>query len=159
RLVMQQHPVIGGATLDRDIESFPGHTFLSMAATIAYQHHERWDGSGYPRGLAGDQIALAARIVALADAYDAITAQRPYEDARSHAEAVERITQDDGTHFDPQVVDAFLHCERDFDRIRRGSPVSGRATGSGLTPDLLKWPLPRPSGLSIGRPERAAAES
>lgn len=158
RRVMEQHPVIGKVTLDRAIESFPGHTFLSMAATIAYQHHERWNGSGYPRGLAGDRIALEARIVALADAYDAITVRRPYEDARSHGQAVERITRDAGTHFDPAVVGAFLLCERGFDRIRREGSASGRATGSGVARDLAQ-PLPWPSGRAIARSGRDDVES
>ena len=111
RREMERHTQIGGDTLSQVIASYPGHTFLSMAAEIAYQHHERWDGGGYPRRLAGEQIALAARIVALADAYDAITSVRPYEAARGHEEAVERIVRDRGTHFDPAVVDAFLAVE------------------------------------------------
>ena len=85
---------------------------------IAYCHHEHWDGSGYPRGLAGLDIPLAARIVALADAYDTITSRRPYKNASDHEEAVRRITRDRGTHFDPVLVDVFLRCHREFAEIR-----------------------------------------
>ena len=113
---MERHTMIGGDTLSTVIASYPGHTFLSMAAEIAYQHHERWDGTGYPRGLAGEEICLAARIVALADAYDAITSARAYESPRGHDEAVERIVRDRGQHFDPRVVDAFLEVG---DRVRQ----------------------------------------
>ncbi len=121
RRTMQRHTVIGGDTLSAVIASYPGHTFLTMAAEIAYQHHERWDGSGYPHGLAGEEIALAARIVALADAYDAITSIRAYESARSHDEAMERIVRDRGTHFDPEVVDAFLAVAPRLQALRAAS--------------------------------------
>lgn len=116
--IMRRHPEIGGDTLRGVIERFEGHTFLRMGMEIAYSHHERWDGSGYPHGLAGDHIPLAARIVALADAYDTITSRRPYKLAFDHEEAVRRIVRDRGTHFDPVLVDVFLRCHRDFAEIR-----------------------------------------
>ena len=118
---MERHTVIGGDTLSAVIASYPGHTFLSMAAEIAYQHHERWDGTGYPRGLAAEEICLAARIVTLADAYDAITSARAYETARDHDEAVARIVRDRGSHFDPRVVDAFLEVETRVRDLREAS--------------------------------------
>ncbi|HVR97357.1 MAG TPA: HD domain-containing phosphohydrolase [Thermoanaerobaculia bacterium] len=121
RAVMRTHPQIGGDTLRKVIEEYDGHTFLTMGMEIAYCHHERWDGTGYPRGLAGPEIPLAARIVALADAYDAITSLRPYKVACDHDEAVRRILVDRGKHFDPVLVDAFLRCNADLDRIRRRS--------------------------------------
>ncbi len=121
RAVMRTHPQIGGDTLRKVIEEFEGHTFLTMGMEIAYCHHERWDGAGYPRGLAGPEIPLAARIVALADAYDAITSLRPYKVACDHDEALRRIASDRGKHFDPSLVDAFLRCHVDFDQIRRRS--------------------------------------
>ncbi|HEV2843306.1 MAG TPA: HD domain-containing phosphohydrolase, partial [Thermoanaerobaculia bacterium] len=116
--VMRKHPEIGGDTLRGVIERFEGHSFLRMGMEIAYSHHERWDGSGYPHGLAGPRIPLAARIVALADAYDTITSRRPYKVAFDHEEAVRRIARDRGTHFDPVLVDVFLRCHRDFAEIR-----------------------------------------
>lgn len=116
--VMQQHTTIGGDTLRSVIETHQGHTFLVMAMEIAYSHHERWDGDGYPNGLAESQIPIAARIVTLADAYDAITSQRPYKQAFDHDEAIRRITRDRGLHFDPVLVDAFLDCHQDFEAIK-----------------------------------------
>ncbi|HTG32227.1 MAG TPA: HD domain-containing phosphohydrolase [Thermoanaerobaculia bacterium] len=116
--VMRRHPEIGGDTLRDVIERYDGHRFLRMGMEIAYCHHEHWDGSGYPRGLAGLDIPLAARIVALADAYDTITSRRPYKSAFDHEEAVRRIARDRGTHFDPVLVDVFLRCHREFAEIR-----------------------------------------
>jgi putative two-component system response regulator len=107
--VMRRHPEIGGDTLRDVIERYDGHRFLRMGMEIAYCHHEHWDGSGYPR---------AARIVALADAYDTITSRRPYKSASDHEEAVRRIARDRGTHFDPVLVDVFLRCHREFAEIR-----------------------------------------
>lgn len=112
--VMRTHTTIGGDTLRSVIEQFSGHTFLTMAMEIAYFHHERWDGTGYPAALAGESIPLPARLVAVADAYDAITSHRPYKDRLPHAEAVRRIRADRGAHFDPRLVDAFLACELDL---------------------------------------------
>jgi putative two-component system response regulator len=115
--VMQSHAAIGGDTLKSVIEAYEGHTFLLMAMEIAYSHHEKWDGTGYPNGLRGEEIALSARIVALADAYDAITSERPYKPAYDHDEAIARITRDRGTHFDPDLVDAFLACHEEYRSI------------------------------------------
>ena len=118
RAIMRTHPRIGGDTLRQVIEMYSGRTFLAMGMEIAYHHHERWDGRGYPWGLTGERIPLSARIVALADAYDAITSDRPYKPSFDHQEAVRRIAADRGRHFDPVVVDAFLVCQRDFAAIR-----------------------------------------
>jgi putative two-component system response regulator len=122
--VMKTHTTQGGDTLREVIElhrspSGQGARFLRMAMVIAYAHHERWDGTGYPEGKAGDEIPLEARIVALADAYDAITSERPYKAALSHPEAIRRILRDRGRHFDPQVTDAFVRCAPKFELIRR----------------------------------------
>jgi HD-GYP domain-containing protein (c-di-GMP phosphodiesterase class II) len=84
---------------------------------VAAAHHERWDGSGYPRGLQGKEIPLSARIVALADVYDALTSNRSYREALSHAEAREWIVAQYGSHFDPAVVEAFIAREQDFVRL------------------------------------------
>jgi putative two-component system response regulator len=131
RAIMRQHPEIGGDTLRSVVEQFRGNTFLTMGMEIAYSHHERWDGQGYPFGLGGDEIPLAARLVAVADAYDAITSRRPYKVACGHEEAVRRITADRGLHFDPVLVDGFLACHQDFDNIRQRltDPVADGAPG------------------------------
>ncbi|MEO1088539.1 MAG: HD domain-containing phosphohydrolase, partial [Acidobacteriota bacterium] len=98
--IMRTHTTIGGDTLRTVLEKFRGPTFLMMAMEIAYHHHERWDGKGYPSGLSGHDIPLAARIVAVVDAYDAITSRRPYKEPVSHDEAVRRILVDRELHFD-----------------------------------------------------------
>ena len=117
--VMKSHAALGGETIERIVAAHPESAFLDLAREIAWFHHERWDGGGYPRGLAGEAIPLAARIVALADAYDAITSERPYKPARSHEEAVRRIHADAGRHFDPWLVEAFLAVHTELAAIRR----------------------------------------
>ncbi len=118
--IMRAHSTIGGDTLRSVLDRYSGaQAVLRMAMEIAYSHHERWDGNGYPRGLSGEQIPLAARIVALADAYDAITSRRPYKLAEPHDEALRRIDIDRGTHFDPEVVDAFDACKDAFEQVQR----------------------------------------
>lgn len=117
--LMRTHTTIGGDTLREVLEKFSGPSFLELAMQIAYSHHERWDGGGYPHGLQGEEIPLAARVVALADAYDAITSHRPYKEAESHEEAVRRILIDRGLHFDPVLVEAFERCSDAFARIKK----------------------------------------
>ncbi len=115
---MKQHSMIGARILQADIERHHlDDRFLTIARNICAYHHERMDGTGYPDGLGGDEIPLEARIFAVADAYDAIRSKRPYKRARSHPEAVQRIRDGAGSHFDPQVVRAFEACEREFARI------------------------------------------
>ena len=99
--IMQMHPVYASEML-KEIE------FLRPAITIPYCHHEHWDGSGYPRGLSGEQIPLEARIFALVDAWDAITTDRPYRKAMAAEEAVQTIRDEIGTHFDPGIAEKFL---------------------------------------------------
>ncbi|MEO8502547.1 MAG: HD domain-containing phosphohydrolase [Acidobacteriota bacterium] len=130
--IMRTHTTIGGDTLHAVIEQYTARGFLSMGREIAYNHHEHWNGDGYPRGISGTAIPLAARIVALADAYDAITSKRPYKQAFSHDEAIRRIVADRGAHFDPQVVDAFLRSSLEFAEIQR--KLKDRRTLSGETP-------------------------
>ncbi|TWT37794.1 Cyclic di-GMP phosphodiesterase response regulator RpfG [Posidoniimonas corsicana] len=115
---MKQHTVIGGRTLDAALASHPSASFLQVARDIAWTHHERYDGTGYPNQLAGDDIPLSGRIMALADVYDALTTKRVYKDAMPHAKAREIVLEGRGTQFDPCVVDAFLQCEQDFVRIK-----------------------------------------
>ena len=123
RKVMETHPVIGADTLIAVRQRMGDDDLLNMSIQVALQHHERWDGTGYPFGLAGEDIALSARIVALADFYDAVTSRRVYKDAMSHEECVRLIVEGRGTHFDPMVVDAFLASVDAFGTIRREMSV------------------------------------
>jgi putative two-component system response regulator len=111
---MKRHTVIGANILDDAVVQLAAGGFLAMGATIARCHHERWDGTGYLEGLVGEEIPLAARIVSVADVYDALTSERPYKPAWEPEAAKEEIEAAAGTQFDPAVVDAF--CRR-FDAI------------------------------------------
>jgi len=112
--VMKRHTLIGGETLGAASARYKGVEYLRMAADIAIGHHERFDGSGYPRGLAGREIPLCSRITALADVYDALVAKRVYKAAIPHDVAREIILKERGRHFDPNVVDAFFATEEQF---------------------------------------------
>lgn len=116
--LMKMHALIGAQTLDAALRTFPGVKFLEMARDIAATHHERWDGSGYPDHLVGTAIPLSGRIVALADVYDALTSKRVYKAAFSHEIARSMILKDAGTHFDPDIVEAFVRTEDQFIDIR-----------------------------------------
>ena len=111
--IMRQHTVIGA----RIIGEHPSG-LLRMASVIALNHHEKWDGSGYPHGLGGEDIPHVARIVALADVFDALTSVRPYKRAWTVDEALVLIREESGRHFDPELVTAFLDCMPDVLRIR-----------------------------------------
>jgi len=115
--IMKRHTVIGSKTLDAALDLHPEAKFLCMARDIARSHHERFDGSGYPDGLAGEDIPLCGRIVALADVYDALTTKRVYKPAFGHDKSREIILKGMGTHFDPDVVKAFLENEDRFAEI------------------------------------------
>ena len=114
---IKEHARIGGDALTEVDRTLARQSFLTIGKQIAYSHHERWDGTGYPRGLKEEAIPLSARIVALADVYDALTSERVYKDALSHEEAVEIIRSERGTHFDPDIADAFLEQQEQFRRI------------------------------------------
>jgi putative two-component system response regulator len=116
--VMQQHAVIGANILDQAVTRSQSGGFLAMAALIARFHHERFDGTGYPAGLVGKEIPLAARIVAVADVYDALTSVRPYKPAFPEDEARSTIERGSGRHFDPVIVEAFSRRFADFLRVR-----------------------------------------
>jgi PAS domain S-box-containing protein len=117
--IMKQHSIYGGKALeDAANEAGQKESYLFLARDIAYYHHERWDGSGYPFGLKGEDIPLSARIVAIADVYDALTTERRYKRSYSHEEAMTVIIRDRGRHFDPELVDAFIEAEPEFKRIR-----------------------------------------
>ena len=114
--VMKTHAEMGAKILEGS-----NSPFLTMAADIAWCHHERWDGKGYPRGLAGEAIPLTARIMNLADQYDALRSKRPYKPAFSHEKTVHIITQGDGRtmpeHFDPAILSIFKQKMDRFNEI------------------------------------------
>ena len=116
--VMKMHCVYGRDALAEAQRDAGNVSFLSMGQEIAHFHHEKWDGTGYPMGLAGADIPLSARIVALADVYDALTSKRCYKEAYAHEQAREIILENEGSHFDPQVIAAFLKQEQNIKRIR-----------------------------------------
>ena len=105
---IKRHPEIGASVIDEIEKNISGRSLYDLAGEIALFHHEKWDGSGYPEGRKGTEIPLSARIVALADVYDAVTSRRPYKESFTHENAVDIISEGRGTHFDPDVVDAFL---------------------------------------------------
>lgn len=122
---MKKHTNVGEDCL-REIEHRLGTSnFLQMAREIASSHHERWDGTGYPLGLAGENIPLAARIVALADVYDALASRRVYKVAFSHEVCKAIIVAEAGKHFDPRLVEVFLKVESSFRNIARQFEVAG----------------------------------
>jgi len=113
--IMKTHPVHGWEMLRRAAQRMGDDTdFLSYAMEIARSHHEKWDGSGYPDGLAGETIPLSARLMAVADVYDALISRRPYKPPHSHADARHYLLQGAGRHFDPEVVDVFEAIQQQF---------------------------------------------
>ena len=116
--IMKTHTTIGADTLRKVEEQVPGNSFVIMGIEIAQSHHERWDGSGYPLGISGEEIPLTSRILGLADVYDALRSKRVYKDAFSHEKSREIILEERGKHFDPDIVDAFLPSEGTFQEIR-----------------------------------------
>jgi len=114
---MKQHTIYGRDTILAAERKLGNISFLRFAREIAYTHHERWDGYGYPEGLRGDQIPIPGRLMALADTYDALTSKRVYKSQLPHEKAVQIITGEKGSQFDPEVVDAFLEAKEDFRQI------------------------------------------
>ena len=116
---IRRHAAKGGDII-RTIERRIGTpSYLRLGREIAYSHHEKWDGSGYPEGLKGENIPLSARITAVADVYDALTSKRPYKPAFDHDKAVSIIREGRGSHFEPDLVDIFLKLNLQFDKVRR----------------------------------------
>ncbi len=117
--IIKQHSKIGGDVLREVNKKVEGCSFLQIGMDIAYYHHEKWNGNGYPKGLRGEEIPLSARIISLVDVYDALTSKRVYKDAFSHEKAKKIIIEERGKHFDPEIVDVFMILEKEFDRIRK----------------------------------------
>jgi response regulator RpfG family c-di-GMP phosphodiesterase len=112
--IMKQHPQIGAEALSFAEEQLGPCSFLNVAKEISLTHHEKWDGSGYPNQLSGKNIPISGRLMALADVYDALISKRVYKPAFSHDKAKAIIVEGSGSHFDPQVVEAFLSIESEF---------------------------------------------
>ncbi len=152
---MKKHTLYGSETI-RLARNFLGEdSFLQVADEIALNHHERWDGSGYPRGLRGGEIPIPGRLMAVADSYDAIISPRLYKPAISHKEAIRLIRNLRGVYFDPDVVDAFLEASDEFEEIAARFASSGASSPSRRRkPDgkkKLEWRggaliAPRPCG-------------
>ncbi len=118
--VMKTHSRIGADAIRRALaeqSNKDGLEFLEVAAQIADAHHEKWDGSGYPEGLAGEAIPLSARLMAVADVFDALSSKRVYKESFDFERAVSIVTEGRGRHFDPDLVDAFLARAEDFKRV------------------------------------------
>jgi putative two-component system response regulator len=114
--IMKTHSSEGANIIDKAISRTGNAEFLLNAKKIAAYHHEKWNGIGYPYGLAGEDIPLQGRIMAIADVYDALAAERPYKKAFTHDEAVDIIVRDSGKHFDPKIVDCFIRVKDSFER-------------------------------------------
>jgi len=126
--IIKQHPLHGAEFLDEFVDTEGNDFFLTTARDIALYHHEKWDGTGYPFGLSGAKLPLSARIVAIADVYDALISERPYKSAFSHEKSLSIITGDSGRHFDPYLVMCFQNCSdyfRDIPRLVTRNKTSG----------------------------------
>ena len=115
--VMKTHPELGRHIITNAMKSYEENEFFDMAINIAYAHHEKWDGSGYPEGLEGDEIPLEGRFMAIADVYDALVNRRVYKEEFSYAKTYEIMKEGRGTHFDPLLVDAFFEIKEEFREI------------------------------------------
>lgn len=115
--IIKTHTTLGGEAIEAIENRIEGQSFLTIGKEIAYHHHEKWDGSGYPNGFQKEEIPLSARIIALADVYDALTSKRAYKEAYTHQDTIRMITKLKGTHFDPNVVDAFFAVKDKFKSI------------------------------------------
>jgi HD-GYP domain-containing protein (c-di-GMP phosphodiesterase class II) len=133
---IQSHTQVGGECIRQIERRLGGSNFLEMAREIALFHHERWDGKGYPVGLAREEIPLAARVVAIADVYDALRSKRVYKDAKPHEDCVRIIREDAGKHFDPGLVEIFLSIQQQFREIseRYADQASAHAVASRTQP-------------------------
>jgi len=114
---MKRHVIIGEKVIDKIKNKTSDHDYLEQAKILVSTHHERWDGSGYPRGLRGNEIPLQGRLMAVVDVYDALISERPYKKAFSHEKAVSIILEGKGTQFDPDIVDIFMEVNHKFKSI------------------------------------------
>ncbi len=115
--IMKKHASYGMETIALQEEKLGENSFLHLAREIAESHQEKWDGSGYPEGLKGEEIPVSGRLMAIADVYDALISKRVYKPSFPHKKAVDIIREGKGVHFDPDMVDAFLELEDRFRKI------------------------------------------
>ena len=115
--IMKAHTIIGAENMQSVFNKYADNTFIGMGIEIALYHHERWDGKGYPDGLVGRNIPLSARIMAVADCYDALRSDRCYRKGFNHEKVKEMLLEENGTHFDPEIIKAFLAVEDKFNHI------------------------------------------
>ncbi len=106
--LMKDHAILGADAINFALNTMKGASFLEVAAEFAQTHHEKWEGTGYPNGLKGEEIPITGRLMAIIDVYDALISERPYKKAMTHEEALEIIKADSGIHFDPTLVEVFL---------------------------------------------------
>ena len=144
--IIKTHTILGARTLEQVVSNSEYGGFLAMAVAVAMSHHERFDGTGYPEGQKGEDIPLAARIVALADVFDALTSRRPYKPAYSPVHARRIICEESGTHFDPVIVTAFEATFAEFLAICNSNKAGLAATG------------PTDSALDLGFPVHISSE-
>jgi putative two-component system response regulator len=116
--IMKTHAEIGAKNLAYVAGEYPNNTFINMGIDIAASHHEKWNGKGYPEGLVADEIPLSARILAVADVYDALRSKRVYKDPFTHKLSSKIIVEERGSHFDPIIVDTFIKLESEFNETR-----------------------------------------
>jgi putative two-component system response regulator len=116
---IKKHTIFGEDVISKIKKKTSEQAFLEHAGIFAGTHHEKWDGSGYPRGLKGLEIPLQGRLMAIADVYDALVSDRPYKKAFTHEEATNIISQGKGTHFEPELVDVFLKLSNEFNEIAK----------------------------------------
>lgn len=115
--IMQKHCEFGADIIRKAMQKLNFKSFLQIAEQLALSHHEKWDGSGYPNRLMGEKIPLSGRIMAVADVYDALRTKRQYKDAMSHQESYEIMINGSGTHFDPDIINAFKKIADQFEKI------------------------------------------
>lgn len=115
--IMKKHCEFGADIIRRAMQKLNFKSFLQIAEQLSLSHHEKWDGTGYPKGLRGEKIPLSGRIMAVADVYDALRTKRPYKDAFSHRKSCEIIIKDSGSHFDPDIITSFCKLSDQFEKI------------------------------------------
>ena len=115
---MKKHVELGAISLQKMINETDKESFLYTARDMAHYHHEKWDGTGYPSGLKGEEIPISARIMAIADVYDALTTKRPYKEPFSHEDTVNIIIEGREKGFDPNMIDVFKEISYKFEMVK-----------------------------------------